>query len=114
MLQGDENIPIADREEWRRMNNDDTIPQNRNYGMRISGPWIFGLVECIKDNQGQCKSGEAKLFKVDRRDSATSPSLIRSHVYPSAMIWSDQWAANNSLDVNRQLIITQSTTPKIS
>ncbi|KII74328.1 hypothetical protein RF11_03413 [Thelohanellus kitauei] len=63
MLQGDENIPIADRGEWRRMNNDDTMPQNRNYGMRISGLWIFGLVECIRDNQGQYKSRRSDFLR---------------------------------------------------
>ncbi|KII70660.1 hypothetical protein RF11_16504 [Thelohanellus kitauei] len=96
LLQGDENIIQEDRDEWLRMNNNQPMNPNRNYGMRISGPWIFGLMECIKDNQGKYKSGEVRLFKVEGRDSNTLLPLIKSHVHTGSMIWSDQCAAYNS------------------
>ncbi|KII66142.1 hypothetical protein RF11_11962 [Thelohanellus kitauei] len=44
LLQGDESIDQGDRAEWNRLNTDQRMHPNRNYGMRIRGPWIFGLV----------------------------------------------------------------------
>ncbi|KII64007.1 hypothetical protein RF11_08818 [Thelohanellus kitauei] len=98
LLRDDETIIQEDRDEWLRMNNNQPMHPNRNYGMRISGPWIIGLMECIKDNQGQYKSDEVGLFKVERRDSATLLPLTRSHVHTGSTIWFDQWAAYDSLN----------------
>ncbi|KII65575.1 hypothetical protein RF11_00927 [Thelohanellus kitauei] len=76
------------------MKNDDTMPQNRNYGMRVSWPWIFGLVQCIKENQSEYKSGEVRLLRWKEEIRLLSFHLLE--------VMSIPWAAYNSLDVNRE------------
>lgn len=70
----------------------DELHQNvhRNFGNRIEGPWIFGLVECHLVN-GSFKTGEVRLFHVLRRDAITLGTIIRDHVQPNSTIWSDDW-----------------------
>lgn len=97
MLEGDQNITIEEREEWRALNEDNLLDHTRNYGMRIDGPWIFGMVECHKNDDGSYSSGEIRLFKVDRRDAATLLPLIRNNVQRGSMIWSDEWAAYRAI-----------------
>ncbi|KII60416.1 hypothetical protein RF11_02373 [Thelohanellus kitauei] len=61
--------------------------------MRISGLWIFGLVECVRDNQGQSKSR--------RPDFLTWKEEIRLLSFHLSEV-NDQLAVYNSLDVNRE------------
>ncbi|KII60916.1 hypothetical protein RF11_13888 [Thelohanellus kitauei] len=63
ILAGNENISIEDRIEWRNMYRGIKEEQslNRNNGMRIEGPWVFGVIECTLQNDGSYKSGETRL-----------------------------------------------------
>ena len=62
----------------------------RNYGRRIEGPWVFGLL--------LRRTGELRLFRVERRDAATLLPLIRRHVAAGTAIYSDEWAAYRTID----------------
>ncbi|KII61524.1 hypothetical protein RF11_10484 [Thelohanellus kitauei] len=64
---------------------------NRNNGMRIEGPWVFGMIECTLQNDGSYKSGETRLFIVERRNADTLLPFIREHIEANSMIWSDDW-----------------------
>lgn len=100
MLNGDQNIPLEDREEWHELHDDleININPNQNYGMRINGPWIFGMAECHLDiSTGIYKTGEIRLFTVDRRNADTLLPIIRNHCQRGSMIWSDQWASYNGI-----------------
>ncbi|KII62876.1 hypothetical protein RF11_12237 [Thelohanellus kitauei] len=99
ILTGDQNILIEDIAEWMSMNenNENQMDPGPNYGRRITGPWIFGMAECIRSERDKYKTGEVRLFKVEKRDAATLIPLIVSNVEPGSMIWSDQWAAYNQI-----------------
>lgn len=99
ILRGDANIPREDIEEWNELNNEtgQVMDPVRNYGRRISGPWIFGLAECFKNENGSYTTKEVRLFHVERRNAATLIPIIRAHVQPGSMIWSDEWAAYNRI-----------------
>ncbi|KII64236.1 hypothetical protein RF11_02593 [Thelohanellus kitauei] len=64
ILAGNENVSIENRIEWRNIYRDIEEEQslNRNNGMRIEGPWVFGMIECTLQNDGSYKSGETRLF----------------------------------------------------
>ncbi|KII64253.1 hypothetical protein RF11_02611 [Thelohanellus kitauei] len=87
ILTGDQNIPAEDVLEWHTLNAEYHVAMNpqRNGGMRITGPWIFGMVECHKQADGSYKSGEVRLFKVERRTSAILLPIIRQHVAPGTV-----------------------------
>ena len=59
----------------------------RNFGTQIEGPWVFGLI-CRR-------TGELRLFYVQRRDSATLLPLIRRHEAPGTTVYSDEWRAQD-------------------
>lgn len=90
-LLGNQPIPLEDREELGEDIHE--IDSHRNYGRRITGPWIFGMVECRKQENGSYKSGEIRIFHVEKRDAATLLPIIRGHVESGSMVWSDQWKA---------------------
>ena len=56
-----------------------------NYGERVDGPWVFGMI--------QMGTSKVKMFYVpDRKASTLIPILIK-HVPPETTIWSDEWRA---------------------
>ena len=54
-----------------------------NYGQRIDGPWVFGMVE-----KGTRK---VKIINVPDRKASTLIPILRKHVHPQSTIWSDEW-----------------------
>ncbi|CAF1015223.1 unnamed protein product [Didymodactylos carnosus] len=64
---------------------------NRNYGDRLDGPWIFGIA------QPTAEGYEARFFHVQRCDAATLLPIIWKNVYPGTTIWSDEWKAYSRL-----------------
>ncbi|KAF0989709.1 hypothetical protein HZS_7547 [Henneguya salminicola] len=52
MLQGNETISTDDQREFTNMQGGEEVNINRNFGRRIAGPWIFGMVECHKQPDG--------------------------------------------------------------
>ena len=61
----------------------------RNHGRRIEGPWVFGMM--------LRRTGELRLFHVQKRDAATLIPLIRRHVAAGTTIYSDEWAAYQNI-----------------
>ncbi|KII74046.1 hypothetical protein RF11_00030 [Thelohanellus kitauei] len=72
ILIGYQNILIEDIAEWMSMNenSENEMDPTRNYG-RVTDPWIFGMAECIRSEGDKYKTGEMRLFKVEKRDVAT-------------------------------------------
>ncbi|CAF1298012.1 unnamed protein product, partial [Didymodactylos carnosus] len=64
---------------------------NRNYGRRMDGPWIFGIAQPTKDGH------EVRFFHVQRRNRQTLVQIIWKHVVPGTTVWSDEWAAYKNL-----------------
>ncbi|CAF1195809.1 unnamed protein product [Didymodactylos carnosus] len=64
---------------------------NRNYGDRLDGPWIFGIA------QRTAEGYEARFFHVQRLDAVTLLPIIWKNVYPGTTIWSDEWKAYSRL-----------------
>ncbi|KII68504.1 hypothetical protein RF11_06942 [Thelohanellus kitauei] len=91
LLRADENIPREEIEEWEEINQDGQLVPGRNHGRRITGPWIFGLVECHRQGDGNYKSGEVRLFIEEKRDQESLLPMIRRNVARGSMIWSDMW-----------------------
>ena len=50
-----------------------------------SDPWIFGIAQPTVDDY------EVRFFHVQRRNAATLLPIIWKHVYPTTIIWSDEW-----------------------
>lgn len=58
------------------------VINNRNYGARIDGPWVFGL-----------KNGnDFRYFYVHRRDRETLLPIIKCECEAGSGIHSDEWA----------------------
>lgn len=95
MLLGENNPTREDRDEWDSLNAEpgSNMDMHRNYGRRITGPWVFGLLECTRQEDLSYISGEIRLFVVERRDAQTLIPIIRQHVSTGSMIWSDEWRA---------------------
>ncbi|KAF0992017.1 hypothetical protein HZS_4871, partial [Henneguya salminicola] len=74
-----ESLPIC-------KNGGEEVNINRNFGKRIAGPWIFGMVECHKQP-------DVGLYHVDGRDANTLLPIIRDNVTPGSVVWSVQWPA---------------------
>lgn len=106
-LTGDNNIPIEDLAEWQQLNdaNPDQMNQARNYGRRITGPWIFGMAECHKQTDGSYKTGEVRLIKVERRTADILLPIIRANVLPGSVVWSDEWASYNRIGSDNDNLI---------
>ncbi|KAF0305719.1 hypothetical protein FJT64_022682 [Amphibalanus amphitrite] len=58
-------------------------------GAESKGPWVFGML--------LRRTGELRLFRVQRRDAATLIPLIIRHVAAGSSIHSDEWAAYRQL-----------------
>lgn len=95
MLLGDNNPTAEDRAEWENLNAEPgaNMHIDRNYGRRITGPWIFGMMECKKQPDDSYKSGEVRLYIVERRNADTLLPIIRQNVQRGSLIWSDEWRA---------------------
>lgn len=102
MLLGDNNPTLEDIQEWERLNAEigANMHRNRNYGRRITGPWIFGLIECSKQPDDSYKSGEVRLFIVERRSAEILLPIIRRHVEKGSLIWSDEWRAYSRIGMD--------------
>ena len=64
----------------------------RNYGIRLSGQWVVGIVEQLDDG-----TNEARFFIVDKRDQKTLHQLICQEVEPYTTVYSDCWSGYNGL-----------------
>ena len=65
----------------------------RNYGSRLSGGWIFGLVERIDEHRR-----DARFFQVSKRDRSTLEPIILHEVETGATVFSDCWLAYTRLN----------------
>lgn len=63
-------------------------PARQNYGNRVVGPWIFGMVWKRPDG-----TQEIRMVHVLRRNEQTLRAVIQRHIAPGTEIWSDKWAA---------------------
>lgn len=68
---------------------EDSFSRRRNYGERINGPWIFGMVE---EN-----SNKLVMFNVEKRNEETLLPLILNHIEIGTTIVSDGWPAYRNL-----------------
>lgn len=64
----------------------------RNYGNRIRGPWVFGLI--LKNDNG---TYDSRFFVVEKRDKKTLEKIILQEVNLGSTIISDEWLAYNNL-----------------
>ena len=67
----------------------DRCSRRENYGDRVDGPWIFGMVEEETNN--------IRMFHVEKRDACTLIPLIMNNIEPGTTIISDGWAAYTRL-----------------
>ena len=71
----------------------DSLPINprrcNNYGDRLNGPWIFGMIEKGTRN--------VKMYYVENRSAEVLIPLIRKHIHFESIIWSDEWRAYSRL-----------------
>ena len=72
----------------RLLRGDATPGARQNYGNRVVGPWVFGMVWKRADGVQ-----EIRMFHVLRRDEATLRPIIQRHIAPGTRIVSDSWAA---------------------
>ncbi|KII71883.1 hypothetical protein RF11_13443 [Thelohanellus kitauei] len=74
-----QNIFIKNIVEWMRMNenSENQMDPARNYGRRVTGPWIFGMAECIRSEASKYKTGEVRLFKFKKKGCDHSHSFHR-------------------------------------
>ncbi|KII74557.1 hypothetical protein RF11_16167 [Thelohanellus kitauei] len=86
LSRGDEKIDQGDRAERNRLNTDQRMHPNRNYGMRIRGPWIFGL----------------------RSNKHTLLPIVRDNVSAGSMVWTVEWAPYRSIGGENDGILHES------
>ncbi|KAF0986734.1 hypothetical protein HZS_2086 [Henneguya salminicola] len=70
---------------------------SRNFGRRIAGSWILGMVEYYKQPEGSYKSKEVRLHHVERCDANTLLPIIRDNNTPGSVVWSDQWPSHRRI-----------------
>jgi len=58
---------------------------NRNYGKKLTGPWVFGMWQ--KDKNGDI---EARYFVVEKRDRQTLHGIIQKDIEIGTEIHSDK------------------------
>ena len=111
LLSGDDPVPQEDVNEFIELSgsDDEENDHQRNYGRRITGPWIFGLSLCriVEDDQQQSRNGqrhgpsyrtiETRLFCVEKRNRETLLPISQREVVAGSYIYSDQWAAYSNL-----------------
>jgi len=62
----------------------DTEITNQKYGLRLQGPWVFGMC-CRRDHKV-----ESRLFIVQKRDRATLLPIIQREIKPGTTMFSDE------------------------
>uniref|UniRef100_A0A915KD35 ISXO2-like transposase domain-containing protein n=1 Tax=Romanomermis culicivorax TaxID=13658 RepID=A0A915KD35_ROMCU len=67
-------------------------PARQNYGNRVVGPWVFGLIHKRADG-----TQDLRMFHVLRRNEPTLRAIIQRHVAPSTTIRSDLWRAYGNI-----------------
>lgn len=67
-------------------------PARKNYGKKVVGPWVFGMIWKQRDG-----TQELRMFHVLRRDEATLRALIQRNVAPGTTITSDKWRAYRNI-----------------
>lgn len=65
----------------------ENVRNNRNFGRRIDGPWVFGLI----------KGKDVRYFYVQRRNADTLLEIIKREVSIGSTIYSDEWPAYRQL-----------------
>ena len=80
LLNGDEKAESTDSEA--------DVVNNRNYGQRIDGPWVFGL-------KNSC---DCRYFYVAKKYRATLEPIIRREVQEGSVIHPDEWPAYLTLN----------------
>ncbi|KII71204.1 hypothetical protein RF11_09228 [Thelohanellus kitauei] len=83
LLGADENIPREEIEEWEEINKDGQLVLGRNHKRRIT--------ECHRQVDDNYKSGEVRLFIMEKRDQESLLSIIRRDVARGSIIWRDMW-----------------------
>ncbi|KII61657.1 hypothetical protein RF11_08569 [Thelohanellus kitauei] len=66
LLPADTTPNTEDRQKWIKIHEGVEASVSRNHRMRIEWPRIFGLSECIKKPDGNYKTGEVRLFHVEK------------------------------------------------
>ena len=64
----------------------------RNYGSRLTGNWVVGLVEKLSDDRLDCR-----FFIVSKRDRQTLESIVQNEVLFGSEIHSDCWLGYSGL-----------------
>ncbi|KII70888.1 hypothetical protein RF11_04322 [Thelohanellus kitauei] len=95
LSRGDEKIDQGDRAERNRLNTDQRMHPNRNYGMRIMG-------------LGYSDFDEVRLFKVERSNKHTLLPIVRDNVSAGSIVWSDEWAPYRSIGGENDGILHES------
>ncbi|KII60752.1 hypothetical protein RF11_03988 [Thelohanellus kitauei] len=90
MLHGSVPIPPEDLLELGADNQNEDIDPCRSYGREVTMSWIFGLLECLRQDDVHYKSDELRLFIVERSDYQTLLPILRSNVQSGSMIWSEK------------------------
>ncbi|KII69853.1 hypothetical protein RF11_13079 [Thelohanellus kitauei] len=85
LLGVDENTP-REGIDCEEINQNGRLVSGRNHGRRITGPWIFGLLECHRQVDRNYKSGEPRLFIVEQRDKESLLPIIRRNFARGSMI----------------------------
>lgn len=67
----------------------DTEITNRNYGVRVQGPWVFGMC-CRNVDTRRDNIVERRLFIVQKRERATLLPIIIREIEPGTTIFSDE------------------------
>lgn len=62
-----------------------------NRGHSLPPVWVFGMV----DTSHIPALGYTEI--IDQRDAATLLPIIRDHILPGTIVWSDMWAAYNAV-----------------
>ena len=60
-------------------------------GHQLPPVWVFGMVDTTQ------VPAVGYMEIVSNRDSATLLPIIQAHINPGTIIWSDNWAAYNSI-----------------
>ena len=69
----------------------------KNYGLRVDGPWIFGQASCHIQEDGSYKTGQVRLFWVQHPNRQTLVPICNRNVEPGSRIWSNERRAYSSL-----------------
>lgn len=66
---------------------------NRNYGKKLTGPWVFGM--CQKDKNGVI---DARYFIVEKKNRQSFHEVIQNEFEVGTEIHSDEWLAYKTIE----------------